>query len=153
MTPRPHTLVNTRPYTLCLACLLGDFALSKPSNTHIRSNPKLQNTLHKKVCSSPSLRALFSFWANTKKRIASVGQGACDRLCVVCIKPSLLPVDIQHDQCPCRFFDPTELYVTRSQKLRHTEIPHCYICGRQRKAMQRRVTMRDTTGTRCVQIV
>ena len=31
------------------------------------------------------------------------------------LKPFFLPVGIQHNQCPCRFFNPTEIQVTWSQ--------------------------------------
>ena len=32
-------------------------------------------------------------------------------VCVLHIKPFFLPVDTQHSQCPCRFFNPREIQV------------------------------------------
>ena len=44
-------------------------------------------------------------------------------VCVLYIKPPFLPVDIQHNQCPCRFYNPGELQVLCSQNYA-TEILH-----------------------------
>ena len=47
-------------------------------------------------------------------------RGACRErdhpyVCVLHIKPVFLPIDIQHNQCPCRFFNPREIQVMWSQ--------------------------------------
>ena len=36
-------------------------------------------------------------------------------MCVLHIKPFFLPIGIQHNQCPCRFFNPGEMQAPWSQ--------------------------------------
>ena len=59
-------------------------------------------------------------------------------MCVLHIKPVFLPVDIQHKQCPCRFFNPVnrEIPVQVMWPLNYaTEILHCYAVNRVDNAM------------------
>ena len=51
-------------------------------------------------------------------------------VCVLRIKPFLLPVGIQYNQCPCRFFNPREIQVMWSQNYA-TEILRCHAPGMQ----------------------
>ena len=50
---------------------------------------------------------------------------ACLRVCVLHIKSLFLPVDIQRNQCPCRFFYPGEIQTLWSRN-NATEVIHCY---------------------------
>ena len=47
-------------------------------------------------------------------------------VCVLHIKPLLLPVDIQHNQCPCRFFNSKKNTSSVATILRH----RCYFATR-----------------------
>ena len=57
----------------------------------------------------PRLYVLVGFNCLTDSRIFQV----C--VCVLHMKPFFLPIDIQHNQCPCRFFNPREIQVLRPQ--------------------------------------
>ena len=52
-------------------------------------------------------------------------------LCVLHIEPSFLPVDIQHNQCPCRCFNPREIQALWSQNYASAEIPRWAVPGMQ----------------------
>ena len=57
--------------------------------------------------------------------------GNSTAVCVLGIKPFFLPVDIQHNLCPCRFFNPTryeveEVKVMWSQSYA-TDRLHCHV--------------------------
>ena len=42
-------------------------------------------------------------------------------VCVLHFKPFFPPVDIQHNPCPCRFFNPREIQSYVVTKLRHRD--------------------------------
>ena len=70
-------------------------------------------------------------------------------VCVLHIKPFFLHVDIQHNQCPCRFFNPINRRDTSSgvTKLRHRDTTLPRMQEALQWAMQCHVIMLDTTGT------
>ena len=52
-------------------------------------------------------------------------------VCVLHVKPFFLPVDIQHKQCPCRFFNPViynrEMQVMWSPNYATAEVLRYYV--------------------------
>jgi len=54
---------------------------------------------------------------------------------VVHIKPFFVPVDIRHNQCPCRFFNPREIQALWSLNYA-TQILHCYVWSKHSSSRQ-----------------
>ena len=85
------------------------------------------------------------------------GKITTDLLCVLHIKPFFLPI-IQHNQCPCRFFNPInrEVPTLWSQNYQTAEILEvrtstlllCSTRYLRRVVVQRNVIVLDTTGTK-----
>ncbi|MEP2595777.1 MAG: hypothetical protein ABJI92_18985, partial [Kangiellaceae bacterium] len=67
-------------------------------------------------------------------------------VCVLHLKPSFLPVDIQHNQCPCRFFNPREIQVNWSQNYT-IEILHCHVRSKHIGRCNKHVIIPDAKGT------
>ena len=69
---------------------------------------------------------------------------------VLHIKPFFLPVDIQRNPYPCRFFNPKEISkssVTTQLRRRYTAVPGTLLCSQQSKQMQCHAIVLDTAGT------
>ena len=78
---------------------------------------------------------------------SGVTEGTGVRVCVLHIKPFFLPVDIQHNQCPCRFSNPRRDTSSVVTKLRHRDSTSPRVQCALQWAMQSRVIILDTTGT------
>ena len=61
------------------------------------------------------------FSSSVLRLMAYVCSSFLECVCVLHIKPFFLPVDIQHNQCPCRFFNPTRDTSSVVTKLRHRD--------------------------------
>ena len=91
----------------CVLCLMG-------AATTLCETCTFMTQISCRISIHDAEKTIITTNCNPKNRLE-----AYECVCVLRIEPFFLPVDIQHNKSPCRFFNPRVIHVKWPQKLRH----------------------------------